>query len=166
MKKILVLLLAFAVLGSICITPTTASAPVDIAPTSHLISQTVEVLPDGSKTIISLYEDVLPIAPVATSYNTSGHKTYTGVNSSGETLWTFTLNGTFRVETGISATCFDASYSYTTPGAGWSLKTASATCSGNSAVGSATFVKKVLGITVETKDTSITLSCDANGNLS
>ena len=49
---------------------------------------------------------------------------------------------------------------------GWSLKSGAASKSGNKAIGKGTFVKKTLGITVDTRDITCTLTCDVNGNLS
>ena len=169
MKKVCCFLLVFILALSVIAAPVSATTDVAASPTrpaSKIVSETVEVFPDGSKIVTIVREDISSVLPMATSYNKSGNKSITGYNSNGEAAWTFTLNGTFHVETGVSATCIDASYSSSILKSGWSLKSGSASSSGNSAFGSGTFVRKTLGITVETRDVSLTLSCDANGNLS
>lgn len=136
--------------------------------TGTLISQEVEYLADGSKIVTCVYEDDVNqgIVTAATTVTKSGKKTSTIYNSDDEVLYTLTVNGTFSVVTGSSATCTASSYSYTTPGSGWSLKTGSATKSGNKATANGTFVKKVLGITTKTESRVVTLTCSTSGTLS
>ena len=97
-----------------------------------LVSQTTEYFEDGSSVIISVYEDDMP-ATRAGTFTKSGSKTYTMKNNSGKKLWSFTLNGSFSVNSGVSSSCTSSSYSSKIEDDAWSLKTASAVKSGFSA---------------------------------
>lgn len=130
-----------------------------------LVSQTTEYFEDGSSVIISVYEDDMP-ATRAGTFTKSGSKTYTMKNNSGKKLWSFTLNGSFSVNSGVSSSCTSSSYSSKIEDDAWSLKTASAVKSGNKAVGDATYQAKFLFIVTDTKSCHIELKCDVNGNLS
>lgn len=137
---------------------------------SVLISETIQDFGDGSKIITRIYEDI-PLnnySTYSTSFTKTGSKTQTGYSNSNDVIWTLTSKGTFSVVSGTSSKCTAASYSYTAPGSGWSLKsgTGSATKSSNKAIAKGTFIKKVLGVTVETVNATCTLTCDVNGNLS
>ncbi len=83
-----------------------------------------------------------------------------------ETLFSFTVHGTFSVNSGVSASCTKSSYSYSITNKAWELKSASATRSGNKAIANAEFIKKLVFVTVDTFDANIVLACDSNGNLS
>lgn len=128
----------------------------------------MEYFEDGSQIITCVYEDISNqgISTAATTVSKTGRKTKTGKDSDGETLWSLTVTGTFTVVTGSSATCTASSYSYTVPGSGWSLQSGSATKSGNTATANGNFIKKILGITTQNINVSVTLSCDVNGTLS
>lgn len=94
-----------------------------------------------------------------------GNKSYTYTASDGTTCWKATLSGTFTY-TGSSSTCTASSCSVTVYESDWSTSSKRATKSGNTAKASVTMVRKALGVTVDTKSASISLTCDANGNLS
>lgn len=164
MKKLFAVLLCLLIGCSVLCAPA-AQAQEE---TGILVSQQVEYLEDGSKIITCVYEEVSNqgIATAATTVTKSGKKTQTVQDSDGDILFTLTVNGTFSVIMGNSCSCTASSYSYTTPGSGWSLKTGSATKSANKAYANATFVKKILGITTQTKTSSVTLTCSINGVLS
>lgn len=163
MKKLFAVLLCLLIGCSVLCTPV-AQAQEKIG---TLISQEVEYLADGSKIVTCVYEDAVnqDIATAATTVTKSGKKTKTGYDSDGDLNWSLTVHGTFSVVTGSSATCTASSYSYTT-GSSWSLKTGSATKSANKATATATFVKKLLGITIKTETPSVTLTCSTSGTLS
>lgn len=164
MKKVFAVLLCLLIGCSVLYTPAAQAQEV----TEILVSQQVEYLEDGSKIVTCVYEDIANqgIATAATTVTKSGKKTKTGYDSDGDLNWSLTVHGTFSVVTGSSATCTASSYSYTAPGSGWSLKTGSATKSANKATANGTFVKKVLGITTQTKTASVTLTCSTSGTLS
>lgn len=130
------------------------------------VSETIEYLPDGTKIVTIIEEEVPSVSTRATTYTKTGSKTQQGYNNNNELAWTFTTKGTFSVVEGTSSTCTSASYSYTTPGSGWSLKSGSATKSSNKAVGNGVFVYKILGITFNTNETTCTLTCSKTGVLS
>ena len=164
MKKLGLMFLSITLLLSFCALPFGANAQVAKSE-ERIISETVEMLEDGYyvKTIVA--EELPAMAPRATTTK-SGSKSYVLANNNGEELARFTLKGTFSVNTGVSATCTASSYTTSISNNSWSVKSASATKSGNQAIGDVTFVKKVLFITTSTKEARVVLTCDKNGNLS
>lgn len=124
---------------------------------------------DGYEITVSVFEEIDSpngIAPFATTYEKSGKKSYTAKNSDGETLFSFTVHGTFSVNSGVSATCTKSSYSYSISNSAWELKSASASHSGNKAIGDGEFIKKILFVKVDTLNAHVVLTCDSNGQLS
>ena len=93
-------------------------------------------------------------------------KSYTAKNSVGDTLFSFTIHGTFSINSGVSATCTKSSYTYSISSSAWQLKSASASRSSNKAIGDAEFIKKILLIKVDTLNPHVVLSCSNNGSLS
>lgn len=94
-----------------------------------------------------------------------GSKQYTYCDSDGTVRWKAVLNGTFTY-TGSSSTCTSSSCSVTTYSSEWYTISKSASKSGNTANCSVTMGKKVLGTVVDKMSASLSLKCDANGNLS
>lgn len=164
MKKLLSVVCVLVMAFSLVLLPCSASTNDDEKNVSTLISEEIEYYQDGSSVVTQVFED--EIISSKGTVTKSGSKTAAYRDSSNNILCSFTVHGTFSVNTGVSATCTAASYSYTAPGSGWSLKTASATKSGSSAVGTSTFVRKVLLITVDIRDLNCTLTCSKNGVLS
>lgn len=95
----------------------------------------------------------------------TGNKTYTYKASDGTAQWKAVLTGTFTY-TGSSSTCTASSCSVTIYKTDWYTISKSASKSGNKATGTATMGRKSLGVTVDKKTANMSLSCDANGNLS
>lgn len=95
----------------------------------------------------------------------SGSKAYYYYTSDDVLVWTVTVYGTFRYD-GTYTSCTYATCESATYGDGWSCSSKEAHTSGNNAVCNATMVRKVLGITVDTRNINLTLTCDKNGNLS
>ena len=93
----------------------------------------------------------------------SKEKTYYGEDGVAE--WKAVLTGSFTY-TGSSATCNSSTCNVTIYDSTWYTISKSATKSGNTANASVTMGKKYLGITVTQVPTTVTLKCDANGNLS
>ncbi len=164
MKKLGLMFLSIALLLSFCALPFGVNAQT-AENTERIISETVEMLEDGYyvKTIVA--EEIPAMAPRATTTK-SGSKAFVLYSNSDEELARFTLKGTFSVNSGVSATCTASSYTTSISNNSWSVKSASATKSGNQAIGDVTFVKKVLFITTSTKEAHVVLTCDKNGNLS
>lgn len=164
MKKLLSMACVIILVISVCSVSCLAEANVDEKNPSKLVSENTEYYSDGSKIVTQIFEvDVVSSKGTITK---SGTKTRTGYDSNNNVTCSFTVHGTFTVNTGVSATCTSSTYTYSTNGNGWSLKTASATKSGNSAIGTSTFVRKVLLITVDTLNLNCTLYCNKNGVLS
>lgn len=133
----------------------------------RVVSEITEYADDGSCIVTTICEEVLTVADVARAgYNKTGSKTVTGKDQTGVVCWTFTVTGTYVVNEGVVSACITARYSYTTPNPSWSLQSGNAAKTGNKAVGSATFIKKALGVTVDTNDVTCTLTCDKYGVLS
>lgn len=90
-------------------------------------------------------------------------------NASGTILFSLYIQGTFSVN-GSSVTCTSKKHWYEINNSAWSNSSVSSYISNNgssaSATANGTFKRKILGITVNTIDTSVTLNCDKNGNFS
>lgn len=99
------------------------------------------------------------------SGSVTGSKPSTYYNSSGTAQWKATLTGSFTY-TGSSATCTSSSMNVTIYDSSWYTISKSASKSGNTAYGSTSIGEKVGGITVTKVPVSLSLTCDANGNLS
>lgn len=165
MKKIFSLFLSVmmltAVLSANIVTVQASEAEDNV--TGVVISETVEYFEDGSYATITVTEE--PTTARATS-SKSGSKYYLMRNSDGEELFRLTVHGTFSVNSGVSATCTAASRTYSISDDAWQVKTTSVSKSGNTATANGTFVRKLLGITIETQSCTVTLTCDKYGNLS
>ena len=157
------------ILAMLCMTVLMVSVPAAVLAETQedegvVVSETTEYQEDGSYIEIVVRE--LPAVTRATT-SKSGSKTYTGKTSDGEALWSFTVKGTFSVNTGVSATCTAASCSASIKNSNWTNTAKSVKKSGNQAIGNATFEKKLLGlITTESKTCKLVLTCDKNGKLS
>lgn len=115
---------------------------------------------DGSYMTIELIENGF-----RASGSKSGSKRSTYYGSNGATEWVAVLSGNFNY-TGSSATCTSSSMNVTIYDSDWYVISKSASKSGNSATGSAVMGLKNAGVTVTRVPVSLTLQCDANGNLS
>lgn len=164
-KKLLSLFFSF-ILIAFAIQPIQAK---DISSASRsdkvIVSEEIQYLENGMTLSIIITEDN-SVSPRIISYTRSGSKTYLFKDSDGNEIWHFTVTGVFTVTTGVGATCTSASYSTSISDDAWELDSASAYESGNQAVGTATFIKKILFITIDSIDCDVTLTCDANGSLS
>lgn len=164
MKKLLSGLLAVLIVCSVCILPIYAEHEEETNGT--IISRTIEYADDGSYMEILIFEDNNGIMPLASTYTKSGTKVYNSRNADGEILWTFSLKGTFTVNPGVSATCTSSVYTTSNLASGWELEFGNASKSGNKAMADYIFKHKVLFITTQTVEGSLTLTCSANGTLS
>lgn len=115
---------------------------------------------DGSYIIVELINK-----GARASGTISGGKAYTYYGSNGASAWKAVLNGTFNY-TGSGATCTASSVDVTIYDSSWYIISKSANKSGSTATGSVTMGLKSAGVTVSRVPVSLTLSCDANGNLS
>lgn len=145
----------------------------DIAPSVHaesgygmgerVVSETTEYFDNGNYMTIVVAEE--PQMMRGTVKETTGLKSVVLHDKSGNELWRFTVHGTFTVNSGVSAICTAASYSISITESAWQNESASADSSGDQAIGDATFIRKLLGITVESRSCHVVLTCDSNGNL-
>lgn len=133
-----------------------------LLPLSVFASTTQDVIcfEDGSYLTVQLEQK-----ESRASGSVTGSKTYTYKASDGTSQWQAVLTGTFSY-TGSSATCTASSCSVTIYKSDWYTISKSASKSGNKATGTATVGRKSLGVTVDQKTANMSLSCDANGNLS
>lgn len=121
--------------------------------------------------IISVFEDGSYLTEMIISENSraggskNGSKTYEYYSVDGRCLWNVTLSGSFTYS-GSTSSCTAASVSTTIYDSAWYTASKDASRSGNTAYGSATMGRKALGVTVQTVPVSLTLTCDADGNLS
>lgn len=95
----------------------------------------------------------------------TGTKTYNYYDSNSVRQWRAVLTGSFTY-TGYSATCTSSSMDVMIYNSECYVISKSAGKNGSTANGSATIGKKLLGVTVSSTPVSLSLSCDANGNLS
>ena len=160
MKKFI---LFFSILFVFC--SLSGSALASPPTTEFVVSETTEFLSDGFSITITVIDN-MTISTYASNFTKSGSKEYTLRNSSGDILWQFKLNAIFDVNSGVNATCKSTNYSINIVNSSWKNSAASSYASGNQGIGNATFVRKVLGITLESRDCQVILSCDKNGNLS
>lgn len=87
-------------------------------------------------------------------------KTYTFYNSSGQRCFAYTLYGFFTYN-GTTSQATSANYGVVIYRQGWELKSHSEYVSGSTAYGRAVFT----GPNGETRNVSLTLTCDKNGNV-
>lgn len=116
---------------------------------------------DGSYDIVTITYDYPSGTPErGTVKKTSGIKEYVHYNSADQPLWTFRVHGSFEYN-GSSAEATDADYSQSVHVSAWSFTSASAYCSGASAIADGSFKKGIIPIS-----TTITLTCSKDGKLS
>lgn len=134
--------------------------PITEASAEETVGESVEFFSDGSYCVTT-------ITNIGTreALQKTAKKTQNYYNSDGEALFSLVVYGTFKYD-GTSASCLSSSYTYEIYDSAWSLKSATASKSGATATASGTFTKKVLGITMNTKTLTPTLTCDKDGNLS
>lgn len=117
-------------------------------------------LEDGSSITISLDE-----SSSRSSGTKTGRKTYTYKDANGVELWKAVLTASFTY-TGSTSTCTTASCTVTISDSNWYEKSNTTSRSGDTATTELTMGKKFLGIPFTTFSYTLTLTCDANGNLS
>lgn len=159
MKRFLICVLVLAMMA--CAVPAVSAQ--ESAPT--VVSEAIEYFEDGSYIVTTVTEETA--AGIARAgYTKTGSKTATHYANDNTVTWTFTVTGTFVVNEGVVSACNSARYSHTIVNSSWSLQSGNAAKTGNQAVGSATFIKKILGVTVETKNVTVTVTCDKYGVIS
>lgn len=124
----------------------------------------IEYFADGSYIITTVTQE--PVLTRASSNTVKGNKDHTYYNSNGNIDWVFTVTGTFSVVNGVSATCTAVSHNTDIRASKWKLVSASSRKSGNQAIGQITIKQTMLGITIQTIERTVTLTCDKYGKLS
>lgn len=94
-----------------------------------------------------------------------GTKTTNYYSSNDVLLWKVVLTGYYTYD-GTTSSCTNASCSVTIYESSWSKKSSVSSYSGDTAYCTAVIVRKVLGITVDTRTINMSLTCDPNGVLS
>ena len=151
MKRFVCFVLSFFLLLSAA---STASAA-EITASEEIIS-----FEDGSYLIIETVQSM-----VRSSDTSSGFKRYVYCDENDTVKWRAILTGTFTYD-GTTATCTDSSVTTYVYASNWYEVSKSAGKSGNTATGSVTMGRTVLGITVAKETYSLTLTCSPNGTLS
>ena len=149
---------SFIVLVVICFSLTT---PVFAdSDNTNTLSSSIVYLDNGDYVVIRVEETVSLRSTVKT-----GNKHYNYYHANGTLLWRVTLTGTFEYTYGVSSTCTKASHKETIYDSNWSVGSATAYKSGNTAYADVTMDQRGLGILVYHKNVNLTLSCDKYGNL-
>ena len=158
-KKASSLLVALSLVCS-C-TPFCANADsYDSYSANDIITSYNEYYDDGSYSIVTIIEH--PTGSLRSVKE--GSKIYEHIVS-GNTVWSYTIDASFSYN-GSSSSCTSVSDSYTISNSNWHLNSRYHWKSGNTAYGSVTMDRKLLGFTVESVTRDLTLSCSANGTLS
>lgn len=135
----------------------------------------VSVLPvsgnAAEKTVETIYYDdgsymtvEVIYSPLRATWSVTGNKQYTYYESNSVPQWKAVLTGTFAY-TGSSASCTESSVDVTIYNSAWYIGSKLASKSGNTAKASVT-MKRTHNDVNATVPVSLTLTCDANGNLS
>lgn len=151
-KRVISIFFVFLIITSI-VTPNAEAAQTK--------ERQITYLPDGG-----YIETYITIIASRASYSVTGKKHRNQYNSDGDLEWSATLSGTFTYD-GKTSSCTSSSCSVSISNTtNWSLVSKSASKSSNTANATITMAIKALGIIVDTPVYNLTLSCDANGNLS
>lgn len=136
------------------------TAALPVAGYANSNAEQVMYFDDGSYILVSICQDFSREAGKKT-----GTKTYTYRSNAGETLWVATLEGTFAY-TGASSVCTNAFCDVTVYSGNWSTGNKTVQKQGNSAMAELTMVRKALNVTLKSVPVTMSLTCDADGNLS
>lgn len=138
------------------------SVPIMAKDTSNTV--TIETFEDGSY-MESTIEESPDLLPFSTSSTKSGRKTSTYKSSSGKTIWSVTVTGTFTYN-GSSAKCTKATVSTTCPNNNWKITKTSAAKSNAAASATATAKKYQDGSYIQSLTRTVKLTCSKSGKLS
>lgn len=152
MKKIFCLLLIAVMILSV--------VPNVQAEENSVHGQNVILLENGDYILVELMEGIS-----RSIYSQNGSKSYTYYDNDGAAKWQAVLKAAF-IYTGSSSTCTASSCDVTIYDSNCYLISKNASRSENSAYGTVTVGRKILGITHDQNTINLTLTCDVNGNLS
>ena len=114
---------------------------------------------DGSYLVVAIETSYARVAGVTKTK----YATYHAKNADVE--WKMALNGTFTYN-GTTAICTASDCSVTIYNSDWYVISKSAAKNKNAASATAVLGYKMLGVKIDEKTCSLTLTCDANGNFS
>lgn len=120
----------------------------------------VVLFEDGSYMVVEIIN-----SNIRASGSKTGSKQYTYYDSDDVSQWKVVLTGKFTY-TGSEATCISSSVSTTIYNSSWYTVSEYAYKSGNKANASVVMGYNLEGVTMSKVPVSLTLSCDADGNLS
>lgn len=152
MKKLLLCLS----LGLLFLLPTDISA----LETEQIVSSTIEYLDDGS-----YLETTITESNALTRATKTGSKTTKYYNDAKVAQWYVKVTGTYTYNNS-SATCTSSSVTADSYKSIWKIASKSASKNANKATAKATANQYYDGTLVNTKTTSVTLTCSATGKLS
>ncbi len=128
-------------------------------PAYKIVSESTETLPDGTVVTVVVSEQIVQTR--GRVYSKVGRKDYIY-----GTEWTFTVYGTFSINEGVSVSCTADSYGVSISNTAWAKRSASSSHSGNSAYASGTMSLYSQGQIKQNIYPSVSVSCDAYGNIS
>lgn len=143
---ILPVILLFSMAGTVFASDNTTTEIIYLEDGGYLIIETVQIMSRSVDT-------------------TSGFTRITYNDEDDVTRWRAILTGTFTYD-GTTATCTESSVTTYVYASNWYEVSKSAGKSGDTATGSVTMGRTVLGITVAKETYSLTLTCSPNGTLS
>lgn len=152
MRKIIALLLF-----SICILTLPIEAYADVHEKSSVV---VEYFEDGSYLEEVLLESFTRASGIKTASKSKNYR-----NSDGILAWSITVTGTFTYD-GTSAKCTAADCNVSITDSAWYTVSKSTSKNGATASASVVMGEMVSGVTIEQISTNITITCNANGNVS
>lgn len=124
-------------------------------------TETIEYLADGSYIVTTVTESVTRANSTKTASKTDRY-----YNADDELQWLMVVTGTFTYD-GSTSECTSVRGSTSIVESGkWYIISDSPTKSGPTATYTVTFGYRALGITIDRPTHSVSLTCDANGNLS
>ena len=126
--------------------------------TSHSVD--IIYLEDGSYITVETQ-----LIQTRVAYTRSANRVYTYNNNNGEEQWRAVLSATFTYN-GTTSTCTASSCNVTITNTSWYEVSKTVGKSGNTATAELVMGHKFLGITVQKETLNMSLTCDANGNLS
>lgn len=135
-------------------------APCAYAEEINLVGQDVKEVAKSGDLLIVISE-----LRASSSGIKSGSITYTKSGSSGSTIWTAILSASFTYD-GTSSSCTAANLNISISSSNCYEISRSVSRSGNTATATFTIGYEILGVTYNTENYTITLSCDKDGNLS
>lgn len=155
MKKYVSFLLTIMLLSTVLATPVMAT---------ENTKDVLEVFEDGSYLAMENTE-VITSTTRSSTISKSASSTLVYYNGNDVEQWRYTLYATFLYREGDSAQCQNRSDSYKISNSEWSMKSHDSWVDYDSAFGTITMKKTVLLLPIRTVTETISMTCDAYGNI-